>query len=179
MKYLLGSLLACGLLSCGSPESSKSDKELTSNDFESVNGWMNGAATPSLTKERAHSGVYAVKVDPTTEYSLGYNNQLGKLSAVRIAKVKIRAWVNLPTENTPVTLVVELKNPGEPKPALWESLDLLTEAKAKGLNQWIEVEKTVDLPASAAYTSQLGVYLWRGSSSQPAYLDDLQILRAD
>jgi hypothetical protein len=179
MKNVLCGLLAFGLLSCGSHESGKPDNELASNDFESLDGWMNGVTSPSLTKEKAHSGVYSVKVDPSIDYSFGYSNQLGRVSAERVTKVKLHAWVNLPNENTPVTLVLELKNPGDPKPVLWDGLDLLKEAKAKGVNKWIEVEKTVDLPESAAFTSQLGVSMWRGSSTQPAYLDDLQILRAN
>jgi len=180
MKNLLYGLLALGLFSCGGDHTSdKPADELASNDFESIDGWTGGTPSPSLTKEKAHSGIYSVKVDPTIDYSLGYNNQLGKLSAVRVKKIKIHGWINLPNSQTPVTLVVEVKKPGEPKNLLWDGLDLLKEAKGKSFNKWIEVEKTFTLPENTTFDSQLLVYMWRGSSSQPAYLDDLQITKVE
>jgi hypothetical protein len=179
MKNLLYGLLALGMFSCGGASSSKPANELTSNDFESIDGWTGGVPSASLTKEKAHSGVYSVKVDPTIDYSLGYNNQIGKLSPVRVKKIKIHAWINLPSSQTPVTLVVEIKKPGEPKNLLWDGVDLLKEVKPKGFNKWVEVEKTFDLPENTTFDSQLLVYMWRGSSNQPAYLDDLQITKVE
>lgn len=179
IKNFCCGLLALGLFSCGGHPAAQAANELAGNDFESLDGWMNGVSNPSLTKEKAHSGVYSVKVDPAIDYSLGYNNQLGKISPTRVSKVKVHAWVNLPNDNTPVKLVIELRNPTEPKLALWDSIDLLEAAKSKEFNKWIEVEKTIALPPSTTYDSQLLIYMWRSGSTQPAYLDDLQILRAD
>jgi hypothetical protein len=179
MRNLLYGVLALALVSCGEKAANKPAGLLAENDFESLDGWSSGVNNPSLTKEQAHSGVYSVKVNPGIDYSLGYNNQLGKVSATRIHKMKLHAWVRLPNDKTTVLLVGEVKNEGAPKSVVWEGLDLLKEAQTKGFDKWIEVEKTFDLPESVTYNSQLLVYLWRGGSTQPAYLDDLQISRVD
>jgi hypothetical protein len=179
MRNLLYGVLALALFSCADKSVDKPAGLLAENDFESIDGWTSGVNNPSLTKEQAHSGVYSVKVNPGIDFSLGYNNQLGKVSATRIHKIKLHAWVRLPNDKTSVLLVAEVKNTEEAKSLVWDGLDLLKEAQAKGFDKWIEVERTFDLPESATYNSQLLVYLWRGGSTQPAYLDDLQISRVD
>ncbi|MFD1467497.1 hypothetical protein ACFQ48_04605 [Hymenobacter caeli] len=180
MKKLFYPWLALALGACGGQTASTTAGQLATNDFESMDGWMSGATNPSLTKEKAHSGVFSVKIDPAVEYSLGYNNLLGKMSASRLRKIKLHCWVFLPNEKASAVLVTDVQTPGVAKSVLWDGFDLLKEVKAKSaLNQWAEVEHTVEIPETAAYTSKMLVYLWRGGSTQPVYLDDLQILQAD
>lgn len=181
MKKLLYALLPLALASCGGASTKTPANQLAFNSFDQLEGWTNGApANPSLTKDKAHSGDYSVKVAPGIDYSLGYNDQLGHLSAARVAKIRLHGWVFLPNDKAGVVLVTEVGNPGEPKPLNWDGLDLLKEAKDKSsLNQWLEIDHTVDIAPAANYLSVMKVYLWRSSSSQPAYLDDLQILKAD
>ncbi|QKG53976.1 hypothetical protein [Hymenobacter sp. BRD67] len=86
----------------------------------------------------------------------------------------------MPNDKASVLLVTELKNPGEDKPLLWDSFDLIKEVTAKSsVNRWCEVDHLITLPKGAPFTSWVKVYMWRITSTQPAYLDDLQLLRAD
>lgn len=178
MKKVLYALLAVALFSCGGSKE-KPKGLLIENDFEAMDGWANGCTNASLNKEKAHSGVYSLKVNPGMDFSMGYSNQLGKLSPSRVKKMKVHAWVFVPNDKALATLVTEMKNPGEEKSAFWDGIDLVKEAKVNGFNKWIEVEKTQELPESANFNSQLLFYLWRGSSTQPVYMDDVQLIKAD
>jgi hypothetical protein len=180
MKNLLFGLLALGLLSCGSNGGDAHvANELASNDFEHLDGWLGSDASPSLTREKAHSGLYSVKVDPAIDYSMGYNNQLGRISDTRIRKIKLRGWVFLPSSRTPVSLVTEIKKPNEAKGIFYDSFDLAKAVRPNGYNHWVEIENTINVPETATYDSRILVYLWRGNSSLPAYLDDIQLIKEE
>lgn len=179
MKHLLYAALAFTLWGCGGATPSHSDNVLASNDFESLDGWIGGEVGPSLTKDQAHSGVYSVKVDPKVEYSMGYANPLSRLSSSRVQKLKLHGWVFLPSDKAGAQLVTQLQNPGDPKPLLWDGMDLLSEGKAKGYNKWIEFEHVIPVPEASTYNTQLKIYLWKANSAQPVYLDDLQLERQD
>lgn len=178
MKNLLYGLLALAVVSCGR-SSGKAANVLTENNFEQLDGWMNGSTSTSLTQEKAHSGTYSVKVNPGIDYSLGYNSTLGKLSSARLNKVKLHGWVFVPNDKATAVLVTEVKNPGQDKSALWEGISMKERGGVDGFNKWIEVERDLTLPQSTTYNSQILVYLWRGDSSQPVYLDDVQLLKAE
>ncbi len=178
MKKLLYGLMTLSCIACGRTEN-KPAGLMTSNDFEESEGWMSGAVNASLTKDKAHSGVYSVKVAPGLDYSLGYNGTLGKLSSSRLEKIKLHAWIFLPNDKATAKLVTEVKNPGQEKGVVWDGVDLVERGKVDGFNKWIEVEKIVPLPKEVNSESQLLVYLWRGDSSEPVYVDDLQLLKAD
>ena len=45
----------------------------------------------------------------------------------------------------------------------------------KKFKEWEEVKKTFILPDSIASVNQCKVYMWRGSSPRPVYLDDVSI----
>ncbi len=178
MKNLLYALLAFALASCDS-KTEKPANILASNDFESLDGWTNGGANASLNKEKAHSGAFSVKTFPGLDFSMGFGNQLGKISSTRINKIKVHAWVYVPSGDATATLVVEVKNAGEDKNALWEGIGLVDEGKSKGYNKWIEVERTLTMPESINYNSQMAVYLWRTGGSLATYMDDVEITKVD
>jgi hypothetical protein len=179
MKNLFFSLLSVVFSACSSGPAVESIDKLASNDFEQLDGWLGSAATPSLNRERAHSGDYSVKVGHDIEYSLGYKNQLGLLSPIRLHKIKIHCWVFLTNSKTAVALVTDVSNPDSAKSLVHDSYDLAKATRPKRYHQWVEVEYTIDLPKTVTYNSQLVVYLWRADSPEPAYLDDLQILKAE
>ncbi|WP_143436493.1 carbohydrate binding domain-containing protein [Hymenobacter crusticola] len=175
MRKLLCLLLILGVAACAEKKTQLPDNLLTHNDFEQLDGWMGSDQyLASLTTDQAHSGKYSAKVDPAVEFSAGYSKQLGKVAAQIPKKIKLQAWVNLSNEKAVPVLVTELKQTGTDKQLLWDGLDLAKEVKH--YNMWVQVEKTVNLPAEAAYGDVLKVYLWRGGSIQPAYVDDLMIL---
>lgn len=178
MKKLLYALTAFGMVACGKGGNDIPANQLASNDFESLDGWIGDQPITSLTKEKAHSGRYSIKVDPNIEYSLGFNMLLGKLSTSKLKKIKIHAWVNVPNAKSAVVLVTQITNPADNnKQLLWEGVNMGNEVKT--LNKWVEIEKTITVPDNATYNDKLGVYLWRTSSPETIYLDDLTIERVD
>ncbi|WP_210514273.1 carbohydrate binding domain-containing protein [Hymenobacter terricola] len=179
MKLLFYLVLALSLAACNDevPKTQKLAGQLTFNDFETVDGWASGTPIPSLTSEKAHSGTFAVKVAPGIDYSLGYNNLLGKVGGNKLRKLRVQAWVFVPNAQSSAVLVTQLRDEAAQKDLMWEGLSLSKEAKE--VNRWVKVEKVVTLPETATYNNRLLVYLWRNNSSQPAYLDDLQLSWAD
>ncbi|MCB2409194.1 hypothetical protein [Hymenobacter lucidus] len=173
MKKLLYAVFALGVVACGDNKSEIPANQLAKNDFESLEGWVGGIPTPSLTTEKAHSGRYSVKVGPAVEYSLGYSSQLGKLSANRVKKIKIHGWAFLPDKQSNAIIVTEIKDPVTGKNIIWDGLEIAKQTKT--VNKWVEIEKVIEIPATAAYTSLLNIYMWRGNSNQNIYLDDLEI----
>lgn len=179
MKKLLYASFVLALTACGEKASEVPANQLASNDFESVEGWVGNDVPPSLTREKAHSGVYAIKVDPSNEFSMGYNNLLGKLSPSRISKLKLRAWVNMPAAGSNVLLITQITDPAKPgtPPIMWNATKLSELAKTQ--NKWVEINKEVALPANVTYTNRIQVYLWRPAGAETAFLDDLSISKVD
>ena len=169
-------LLLLTLAGCGGNSTSRPENLLTSNDYEQLTGWVPDNTIPYLTKEKAHSGLYSACVNGSIEYASGFTSILGKLSTSRLSKIRIRAWVWLPSKDAKATLVTQLTDPTTGKLAFYDGLNLIEAADNK-FNKWVEIEKTLTLPATASYTSVLQFYLWRAQSSQPVYLDDIQIER--
>lgn len=172
MKNILLALPLAALFACGSDDSAKDAKDVMMNaDFDSLVGWVPDPST--LTKEKAHSGAYSLKVDPTHEYSLTYSNTLGQLSGTRIRGIKVDAWAYLPSKDAAANLVFVLKDNVGGQDILNEQIGLLSQVKEYG--KWVQISKEISFPASANYTSQLGVYLWRASSAVPVYVDDIRV----
>lgn len=179
MKKWLGILLTASLAGCGGESTTTPANQLASNNFESVDGWMGDIPLPSLTKEKAHSGIYSVSVRPGVDYSLGYSNILGRMSASRPEKLKLSAWVFVPSAQSNTQLVIELKDPTRPtdNTLLWQGLALKTEVKK--FNEWQQIEKVITVPPTAKATSSFKLYLWRTDSNQPVYLDDVVLSLAN
>ncbi|MBO0360897.1 carbohydrate binding domain-containing protein [Hymenobacter sp. BT186] len=178
MKKLLYASLTLCLAACGDKAATIPANQLAGNDFESIEGWVGDNTPASLTKENAHSGRYSIKVDPAIEYSMGYSNLLGKLSASKLRKIKIKAWVYLPKGTTDAMLVTSVVDPADPsKPVLWDGFKLADQVKAD--SKWTEVEKEITLPDNISYTQKLGVYLWRTAAQGPAFMDDVIIEKAE
>jgi hypothetical protein len=175
MKKLLYLLLAVGVAACAEKKTQLPANLLSHNDFEQLDGWMGSDQyLASLTTEQAYSGKYSAKVDPAVEFSAGYSKPLGKVADHMPKKLKIQAWVNVANSKATPFLVTELKQASTNKQLLWEGIELAKVVKQ--YSTWIQVEKTVSLPAEAAYNDVLKVYLWRGNGIQPTYVDDLMIL---
>jgi hypothetical protein len=176
MKVFFYAAFALGLAACHD-QAAPPAGQLASNDFENVEGWTSGVAVPSLTTDKAHSGTHAVMVAPGTDFSLGYNNLLGKTGDGKLRKIRLQAWVFVPDAKAATVLVTQLRDEATQKDVFWDGLPI-TPAAGK-LNEWVKVEKVVTLPPTAAYSNRLLVYLWRKESALPTYLDDLEISRAD
>ncbi len=179
MRKLLYLLSVATIAACGDKNEVPSAKQLASNDFEAVEGWMGDNTPSSLTKEKAHSGRYASKVDPGVEYSIGYNNLLGNLSASRLQKIKVQGWVNLPSAESGAMLVASITDPANPtaKPIMWEGVKLTEQVKS--FNEWVKVEKEFTLPDNITYANKISIYMWRTGNPEAAFLDDLVIEKVE
>ncbi|MBD2766889.1 carbohydrate binding domain-containing protein [Hymenobacter sp. BT664] len=178
MKKNLYVLLLLGMMASSCNKSDSTEKAinlLASNDFESLEGWVGETPYKSLTKERAHSGQFSIRVGPDVEYSNGYSNELSKLSLIKLNKIRVQGWVYLLPGSSPATLVIEVMNPGEEKHLLWEGVELAKATQER--NHWAKIEKVITLPPDIKPTNRLRVYLWSAGSQTPAYIDDLQIIR--
>lgn len=147
---------------------------ITRTDFEDLLGW--GADPAALSRDRAHSGRYAMFVGPSREYSLTYRLPLRDASVHTIKAVEIDAWVYLPSPKAAVSLNVQLGRAiagGDPNPIYEEQLALLDQVHEFG--KWTQIHRTFVLPENVPGESELRIFLWRQSSPEPVYLDDLQV----
>jgi hypothetical protein len=156
------------LASSCSTKTTKPENVLTSNDFESLDGW--GVDHPSLTREKAHSGQYSIKIQRGIDYSLTYSNLLGKISPSKIHKINVSGWVYT-TKPTGASLTVELTD----GTAFNQGISLGSKVKKPG--EWTEISQVFELPASTAATNRIKIYMWGTSADEVVYLDDLLVTR--
>ncbi len=166
-------LLCTGVSACSAPEADLSEPNiLLRNDFESLEGWTS-TESPSLTRERAHSGRYAIKTDQTMEYSLTYSNLLGRLAERRIIKIEVAAWVYA-TKPADAQLVVQInRSLTDNTPLVNQVINLGPAIKTPG--EWSQIRQEFTMPATISSENQLRIYLWRVSAPEPIYLDDLVV----
>ena len=178
MKPLLYAALALGLCSCGVSSATHPENVLAFNSFDELDGWVPEGSMPFLTREKSHSGAYSASVNQAVEYAAGYNNSLGKLSPTRLTKMRVHAWVWVPSSEAKASLVVEVTEPGTNKMLHSEYIDMI-ESSGKNYHKWTELEKVIALPVEVTSNSLLKIYLWRNQSPHPVYLDDFQLERAE
>ncbi|MBX0292553.1 hypothetical protein K3G63_19070 [Hymenobacter sp. HSC-4F20] len=179
MKKLPWALLLLSLAGCGEKTPANSPDTLVSNDFESLDGWLGDQNTASVTREKAHSGRYSLKVDGSTEYSRTYSNLLGKMHDTRVKKIKVNAWVFVPSAQAGAKLVTVISDTApDAKPAVWDGLDLGPAVKGQ-YGKWIEINNELAVPENVSPTSKFVMYLWRTGGPLPVYLDDLNVTAAE
>lgn len=145
--------------------------EIAANDYESVIGWMPDPKT--VTRERAHSGRYAVKVDATNEYGLGYSQVLAKAVDHKPSKLRIEGWALMTDANAKARLGLQLFDLTTNRAVFGEGIDYDPTIKEYG--KWVKISKDISLPANTISSQELRVFLWRAGATSPAYLDDLRI----
>lgn len=162
-------------VSCGGSSSSNNANLIAFNDFEAVVGWMADPGT--ISREQAHSGHYSVKVDGAHEFGMGYSLPLGKATARKPHVVRISAWVFMTDEKSVARLGLQLFDPATGKETFGDGINFIDQVKT--YNKWVEITKDIKLPDNAASTQELRVFLWRGSATTPAYMDDLRVTLVD
>lgn len=163
-----GLFLATG---CGGSSSANDANLIAANDFEAVIGWMADPGT--ITREQAHSGRYSVKVDAQHEFGMGYSLPLGKATVRKPHKIRISGWAFMVDAKSVARLGLQLFDPTTGKEIFGDGINY-NEA-VKDYRKWVEISKDVTLPESTASTTEMRVFLWRGSATTPAYIDDLRI----
>jgi hypothetical protein len=141
-------------------------------NFESLAGWA--PETPSLTREKAHSGKYALKVDKDIEYSLTYRNQLGNLSPVKLQKLRLTAYAYVTTPQNPAKLTVQIvKSAQDGTSTFMHVIEFSKEVKSA--NEWTKISQVITLPEDVTAVNELRVYLWRAGAAEPVYVDDVEL----
>lgn len=169
MKALFTILPLAILTACGGNSSTPDKDVLMHNDFDVLAGW-----TPdgTLSKEKAHSGKYSLRVDSGHEYSINYLASLGELSNTRIRGVKLEGWIYMTDQNATASIALFLKDTYEKKD-VFSSYTAFPQSGEYG--KWVKIDKEIIFPTDVNYSTQILIYLWRGNASSPAYLDDLQL----
>ena len=145
---------------------------VTDNDFEAARGW--GADPNGLTREHAHSGQFATFVSPAREFGLTFDVALHEASVHALKGVAVEAWAYLPSPQATASLNVEVRLPGpEGKLAFAGALALPDQVRENA--RWTRVRQEFALPAGLPADARLRIFLWRGGSQQPVYLDDLRV----
>lgn len=170
MKRVLLALPLAVLAACGGDSEATSKDVLMKCDFDVLNGWLPDRT--SLTRDKAHSGVYSVKVEPGHDFSLNYLSSLGQLSSTRFRGVRFDAWVYLTDANSTAQVAFVTKETLDGKDLDKVYFDY---SSVKEYGKWVQVSKEVIFPAGTNFNSALLFYLWRAGATSPAYLDDVQL----
>ena len=174
-RTFLASLTALSLLVFTGCDNTKSDEkagtQLAFNDYEAVVGWIPNPE--SVTRERAHSGTYSVRVGPTNEFGMGYDMVLEKIIDHRPHKIRVEGWGYMTDANSTARLGFQLFDGAQGKEIFGDGIDYATAVKTPG--KWVKISKDITLPATVAGTQQMRVFLWRSMAGSPAYIDDLRI----
>ena len=179
MKKLLTILSLTGLAACsGDPvaDTGVDAKTFSYNNFEGGGGWSGnpGQNDASLVaKGQAHSGQYAIFVDANHEFSLTYDQELGKISNGKFKKVHLDAWVFLPSAKATATIGLQLLQPDKTTQVFADDIKLVEAAKK--FNTWVEVSKDIVLPDNITAVQHMRVFAWRASSTEKVLVDDVKL----
>lgn len=174
MKKIVYLLMLSGLAACssGSNENTGADV-ITFNDFESSAGW--GSIDDSaLNKDLAHSGRYSIKVDPAREFSFTFETVLGKVSSTKIKRIRLEGWIYAPSAKATAELGLQVTDPDQGNKQVYGDGIKISDA-VKDYGKWVKVSKDITLPDNIAATHHLKLFLWRASSPEAVYADDLRI----
>jgi hypothetical protein len=176
LRTALAAGLLAGLAACGDDPANGRyvGDTVIRTDFEDLAGW--GPDPSYLTDVHAHSGRQAIFIAPDREYSLTYHLPLGQASLHRIKALDVSAWVYLPSDKASATLAVQVFRPAgaAPGPPLYSG-DLLLTSEVHKYGKWQPMQHLFVLPDNLPVEAELRLYLWRGSSTEPVYLDDLYV----
>ena len=167
-------MLAGGLLvlaGCNKSDDENDANLIAANNYESVVGW--GGDTNSITREHAHSGRYAVKVDANHEFGLGFGMPLGEATARKPHLVRISGWAFKTDDKSNARLGLQVFDMTTNQEVFGDGI--LYGEQVKDVNKWVHISKDIKLPDVVKSTQHLRVFLWRDGASTPAYLDDLRI----
>lgn len=165
---LLGLTAACS----GSDAGKWVGDYVTFNDFEAVRGWTPDAS--GLTRDHAHSGQYATFVAPGRDYSITYDLPLNEASVHALKGVAVEAWVYLPNAQDGASLEVQVPLPGgDNRMGFAGSLKLPEQVKEGA--KWTKVSQEFAFPAGLPGDAHLRIFMWRNSSQEKVYLDDLRV----
>ncbi|MDJ0364271.1 carbohydrate binding domain-containing protein [Hymenobacter sp. H14-R3] len=183
MKYLAALVGLASLGACSSKDDAHDttdttidDKTITFNNFEAGPGWSNDPNRNDValvTKSRAHSGQYALKVDKDHAFSLTFEMPLGQISNSKFKTVHLDAWVYMPSAQATGTIGLQIIQPQGN-----ESIgggDLKFSDVVKTYGEWVKVSKDFTMPDNITAANRLRLFMWRAGASDEVFLDDVKL----
>ena len=143
---------------------------VTSNDFEAMRGWI--VDSRSLSRDHAHSGQFSTYVSAEREYGLTFDVPLHEASVHQLKGVAVEAWVYLTSPQSAASLDVQVSLP-DGKLGFADRINLVDKVKEGA--RWTRIRQEFALPPNLPADARLRIFLWRNSSQQPVYLDDLRV----
>lgn len=154
----------------GRPETK--ERELMHTSFEEMGGWST-TVHETLTTEKAHSGRVSARVDKLHQYSPTYRTELGRLCTHRPRRFTLSGWAWVPSAQDDAVLVVAIANAGDLDHPVYRKDVYLNDIGP--YQQWKFVSRDLELPNNIYSNSQLVIYLWHSSATDPVYADDLRL----
>ncbi len=174
MHYIL--FFICGLALMGCTSYADRENILAANNFDGLEGWAEPHA--SITSERSHSGKYSMKVDAGTEYSLSFNQLLGKITNRKPRKIKVELWTYIPGSHARARFVVNISDPQTNESRFSQDFNLID--KTSDYRRWVRIAKILELPETIKLSDKMSCFLWRPEQTNEAvFIDDLLITILD
>ncbi len=151
----------------GRGTSSGSEKIITEADFEK-NNWQN--ETEKQNKDVAHSGMYSQKMDQSTEYSISYETESGKLNLNFSQMLKAESWFYSSDSLRDASLVIAFLKKGQL--LSYSGMPLRNFYSAK--NKWTRAFLFSPVPENDC---EIRVYIWN-PKHETFYIDDLKVSTA-
>jgi hypothetical protein len=171
LPYLLLLVIIIVFSACSGNKSDKGAGEpgsrLVSCDMENL-GWMN---LQTLSKDVAHSGKFATKVDSLNEYSFGLSNTFNNLSDSLPTSVDVSMWMFFTQLKTKSSVIISIDSVN--KNIFWKGISITDSIKAA--SQWQEIKVNFEIPKKIMPTDNIKIYVWN-NEKRAIYMDDLKLL---
>lgn len=123
----------------------------------------------TLRSGNAHSGEWYCELDSINQYSIGYSKKIKDLPVKNARKIKMSAWLYLPTFGSKANVVMTVGEQGK-EATIWNGLN--SEDIVDTEKQWTQVTGEFSLPENMNPEHTFMVYVWN-YSNEPIWCDDL------
>ena len=147
---------------------------VTTSDYEAVAGWIPGAT--SLSRDHAHSGRFADRIDAEHAFGLTFQLPLNQASVHTLRGVEVDGWTYFSSLKSGGALEVQVwaHGPGQDaKPLYSEQLKLREQVTDSCL--WTPVHQRFTLPDNLPGDASLRLFIWGNSTTKSVYFDDLRV----
>ncbi|WP_345054527.1 hypothetical protein [Hymenobacter glaciei] len=147
---------------------------VTASDYEAVAGWVPGAT--SLSRDHAHSGRFADRIDAEHTFGLTFQLPLNQASVHALRGLDVEAWTYFSSLKSGGALQVQVwaHGPGQDAKPLYEEQLNLREQVTDSCH-WTQVHRRFTLPDNLPGDANLRLFIWGNPSTKPVYFDDLRV----
>lgn len=123
----------------------------------------------TLRSGNAHSGEWYCELDTNNPYSITYSKKIADLPVKNIKKIKMSAWLYLPSFNSKASIVVTVGELGKDA-ATWNGVS--TEKNVEEEKQWVQLTGEFEMPQNMNPNHTLQVYVWN-HGKETVWCDDM------